>query len=200
MANTWAYLTADADFMRAGNEPVFNAMVEGTITLGDATVENSQTENLAAGMVINGAGIPDGTTILSITDSETFEMSANATSDNQRVEIDVEIYTDAQLIDLYKDVAKDQMYADISASIDNSADNADVIDDIVESNNGTKHLEITLSKLQLYFFYLREYDIADTENGDKLRMYQSAYESAKNGFGNLKRSDTAAIAGGRIKI
>ena len=54
-------------------------------TNGDATVTMNDTGNLEAGMSVTGAGIPAGTTVASITDGTTFELSANATADQTNV-------------------------------------------------------------------------------------------------------------------
>lgn len=51
-----------------------------TTTNADATVTTSSTAFMRAGMTITGTGIPVGATIASITNSTTFELSANATA------------------------------------------------------------------------------------------------------------------------
>lgn len=51
-----------------------------TTTNGSANVTNADTTGLVAGMSISGTGIPIGATILSITNSTTFVLSANATA------------------------------------------------------------------------------------------------------------------------
>lgn len=49
-------------------------------TNADATVTVTNTDILRPGMGVSGTGIPGGTTVLSITDATTFELSANATA------------------------------------------------------------------------------------------------------------------------
>lgn len=49
-------------------------------TNGDATVTCASTTGLFAGMTVTGTGIPGATTVLSVTDSTHFELSANATA------------------------------------------------------------------------------------------------------------------------
>jgi len=53
-----------------------------SITNGDATVTTSSTAYVYPGQPISGTGIPASTTVLSVTDGTTFEMSANATATN----------------------------------------------------------------------------------------------------------------------
>ena len=47
---------------------------------GDATVTTSDTSEIWVGQPVSGVGIPSGATVLSITNSTTFELSANATA------------------------------------------------------------------------------------------------------------------------
>lgn len=55
--------------------------LNGTTTTGDATVTGlTWTGSLSTGMLVTGTGITAGTTILSITDLNTIELSANATA------------------------------------------------------------------------------------------------------------------------
>jgi hypothetical protein len=49
-------------------------------TNGDATVTTADTSLIWVGLPVTGSGIPSGTTVLSITDATTFELSANATA------------------------------------------------------------------------------------------------------------------------
>ena len=49
-------------------------------TNGDATVTTADTSLIWVGLPVTGSGIPTGTTVLSITDGTTFELSANATA------------------------------------------------------------------------------------------------------------------------
>lgn len=51
-------------------------------TSGDATVTMDDTSELFVSMSVSGTGIPSGATISSITNSTTFELSANATASN----------------------------------------------------------------------------------------------------------------------
>jgi len=54
--------------------------MSASTTNGDATVTVADTSNLAAGQTVTGTGIPASTTVLSITNGTTFELSANATA------------------------------------------------------------------------------------------------------------------------
>ena len=54
-------------------------------TSGDATATMDDTSVLVVGGPISGTGIPSGTTIVSVTDGTTFEMSANATATNTNI-------------------------------------------------------------------------------------------------------------------
>ena len=56
------------------------ALASSTTASGDATITVSSTTNLKQGMAISGTGIPSSATVLSITNSTTFELSANATA------------------------------------------------------------------------------------------------------------------------
>jgi hypothetical protein len=49
-------------------------------TNGDATVTTADTSLIWVGLPVTGSGIPSGTTVLSITNDTTFELSANATA------------------------------------------------------------------------------------------------------------------------
>jgi len=57
------------------------SLTGSTTANGDATVTVSSTDNLTAGMLVTGDGIPVNTTILSVTSPTVFELSANATAD-----------------------------------------------------------------------------------------------------------------------
>lgn len=57
--------------------------LNATTTLGDATVSLAWTGSLEVGMSVTGLGIPNGTTILSITDLNTIELSQNATASGE---------------------------------------------------------------------------------------------------------------------
>ena len=61
--------------------PISLTLTDCDVNSGDATIElnSGNTLRLLVGMTISGTGIPDGTVISSITDTDTFEMSANAT-------------------------------------------------------------------------------------------------------------------------
>ena len=50
------------------------------VTSGDATVTHDANSDIVAGLSVFGTGIPDDATIASITNSTTFELSANATA------------------------------------------------------------------------------------------------------------------------
>jgi len=55
-------------------------LTSSTTASGDATITVSATTNLKQGMLITGTGIPSSATVLTITDSTHFELSANATA------------------------------------------------------------------------------------------------------------------------
>jgi len=55
-------------------------VIECTTTSGDATVTTTDTSDLRAGKGVTGSGIPASTTILSVTNATTFELSQNATA------------------------------------------------------------------------------------------------------------------------
>ena len=51
----------------------------------DATVTMDDTSFVKKGMIVTGTGVPDDTTVLSITNATTFELSANATATNDPI-------------------------------------------------------------------------------------------------------------------
>jgi len=55
-------------------------VIECTTTSGDATVTTTDTSDLRAGKGVTGSGIPASTTILTVTNATTFELSQNATA------------------------------------------------------------------------------------------------------------------------
>ncbi len=55
-------------------------VIECTTASGDATVTTANTADLRAGTGVTGTGIPASTTILSVTNATTFELSQNATA------------------------------------------------------------------------------------------------------------------------
>ena len=67
-------------------------------TSGDATVTMDDTSVLVVGAPISGTGIPASTTVLSLTNSTTFEMSANATATNTNITMTVNTCTAAYQI------------------------------------------------------------------------------------------------------
>lgn len=76
-------------FIAAGNAGyIYNSSdftQDCAITTGDATVTTSSTADIWVGQPVSGTGIPTGTTVLSITNSTTFELSANATATSSGV-------------------------------------------------------------------------------------------------------------------
>ena len=56
-------------------------------TNADAKVVTADTTKIAVGQKVSGTGIPAGATVLSITNSTTFELSANATADGSNVSV-----------------------------------------------------------------------------------------------------------------
>ena len=62
------------------NAPITDGTCDTTNT--DATVTMDNTGRIAVGMSVSGTGIPVGATVASITNSTTFELSANATATN----------------------------------------------------------------------------------------------------------------------
>ena len=76
-------LSVTANSSDTGNGSFTDATVD--TTSGDATVTMDSTSALIAGGTISGTGIPSGTTIASITNSTTFEMSANASATNSNI-------------------------------------------------------------------------------------------------------------------
>jgi len=74
----------DFDFLEKRDDKlVLGQTATASITIGDATLSSISinTSNLLAGMPIVGTGIPDNTTISSITDSATLEMSQVAAAE-----------------------------------------------------------------------------------------------------------------------
>ena len=73
---------ANAAFAGAGAQSGYIGSVAVSITTatGDATVTVADTSVITVGAPIVATGVPAGTTVLSITDGTTFEMSANATA------------------------------------------------------------------------------------------------------------------------
>ncbi len=67
-------------------------------TSGDATVTMDDTSVLVIGAPISGTGIPSSTTVLSLTNSTTFEMSANASASNNNITMTVNTCTAAYQI------------------------------------------------------------------------------------------------------
>ena len=76
-------LSVTANSSDTGNGSFTDATVD--TTNGDATVTMDSTTTLIVGGTISGTGIPSGTTIASITDGTTFEMSANASATNSNI-------------------------------------------------------------------------------------------------------------------
>ena len=76
-------LSVTASSSDTGNGSFTDATVD--TTNGDATVTMDSTTTLIVGGTISGTGIPSGTTIASITDGTTFEMSANASATNSNI-------------------------------------------------------------------------------------------------------------------
>lgn len=64
---------------------------QATTTNGSANVTNADTTGLVAGMSITGTGIPANTTILSVTNTTTFVLSANATATGNFVSLTVSL-------------------------------------------------------------------------------------------------------------
>ena len=63
---------------------ISNSFTDATCdtTSGDATINHDANAHIVAGLSVSGTGIPVGATILSITNTTTFELSANATASN----------------------------------------------------------------------------------------------------------------------
>jgi len=75
---TPTYVFANSSDTGNGKNTFTNSTVD--TTSGDATCTMDDTSVLVVGAPISGTGIPASTTVLSITDATTFELSANATA------------------------------------------------------------------------------------------------------------------------
>tara|TARA_R110000765_G_scaffold71788_2_gene139360 strand:+ start:2791 stop:5112 length:2322 start_codon:yes stop_codon:yes gene_type:complete len=80
---TPVYVFANASDTGTGKNTFTNSTVD--TTSGDATCTMDATIVLVVGAPISGTGIPASTTVLSITDATTFELSANATATNTNI-------------------------------------------------------------------------------------------------------------------
>ena len=70
---------------------VYAETISSNITSGDATVTVTSTSTFSVGQPVTGSGIPDNTTILSITNSTTFELTANATASTTGVALSITV-------------------------------------------------------------------------------------------------------------
>lgn len=68
--------------------------ITASITTGDSTVSGIGFEESIEGATVTGAGIPPGTTVLSVTDGTHFELSANATATDAEVSLTIGATTD----------------------------------------------------------------------------------------------------------
>ena len=96
-------ITGNADVATAAGDDINFGnglnLTSAATTISDATVTCLSTANLKVGMTVTGTGIPAATTVLSITDGTTFELSANATATNSGLTLSaVFTYTGATTI------------------------------------------------------------------------------------------------------
>ena len=80
---------------------------------GDATVEHDGASTIAVGMSVTGDGIPAGTTVDSVTDADTFELSANATDDGTNVTLTFFLHRGVAII---KKTGSDQLQMGVDLS------------------------------------------------------------------------------------
>lgn len=82
---SYAFGTTSHDGTDAGN--YYKSFTDATMDTSnaDATVEHDGASTIVTGMSVTGTGIPAGTTVASVTDDDTFELSSNATADGTNV-------------------------------------------------------------------------------------------------------------------
>lgn len=96
-------------------------------------------------------------------------------------------YSDAALLDLYKDAAKLEMKLDIEQALSIAYDDdGTTLDDATDKN--AVRLERALAFKQLCLFYQKNDAGAETKNRIRWDLYRSLYERERVGFGGLSRT------------
>lgn len=96
-------------------------------------------------------------------------------------------YSDAALLDLYKDAAKLEMKLDIEQALSIAYDDdGSTLDDATDKN--AVRLERALAFKQLCLFYQKNDAGAETKNRVRWDLYRSLYERERIGFGGLSRT------------
>lgn len=96
-------------------------------------------------------------------------------------------YSDAALLDLYKDAAKLEMKLDIEQALSIAYDDdGTTLDDATDKN--AVRLERALAFKQLCLFYQKNDAGEQTKNRARWDLYRSLYERERIGFGGLSRT------------
>ena len=195
---TWTTISASGSFMRATNETLYNTVIRCDITSASDAVVMDTTDDLESTLVLNGVGIVSDSVIVSVDSDTQITIDNNATETLTNTDIVFNIYTDTNISNEYKTVAKSIMLIDIKQSISNNFDVDDLIDSISDENED--YLNQTLAYLQLVMKYTSLGTPVDSENEQRMIQYQKLYDSAKTGFSNLKSDNVPTMSSGRFKI
>jgi hypothetical protein len=98
-------------------------------------------------------------------------------------------YSDAALVSLKYNVAKNQLKHDMRQSLglgDNTTDNTR-LDDVTDKYE--TDIQNALMYLQLYWFFVEVNDGEGTKNNDRMKQYKGAYEQAKREFASMRLDD-----------
>lgn len=181
----WSSLTADVNYMRGANRDVFNIEIACSLTKDSDSVtitDTNTTTLLTAGMVVEGKGVPSGTTISSISSNTAFKLSQQATATINSI-LSIERVTDNELKELFVYEAKMDLKDDLITALNIDQEDDDTIDDVVDLNS-TK-LQMVLAIKQLEYYYLQNNDGEGSQTYERYKYYKKKYEDHKQRFSSI---------------
>lgn len=179
---TFSTLTADTTYMRGANKDVFNSVLIGNLTNNDETVTVPSTATLQTTLGVTGHGVPASTTISSITNTTTFEMSKKATK-TMTTPLSFTTVTDAELSELFYYESKLDLEYDIRAALNLDPEDTTTLDDVTDLNE--TFLGMALANRQLMYYYLQNNDGDGSASYDRMRYYTKQYSDMKANFSKL---------------
>lgn len=179
--------------MKEPNKDAFSFTVIADLTSTSKNIVVNTVSNIEVGKSITGVGIPDDTTISSITEStKTVELSAVATRTSTE-KLDVWQYTDTEIKALSYDAAYNKLKQDIQMFLSITDTNlTSTLDSLYTDYKNT--LEYALTYLQLYYFFRSASRVPDDKEIYLAEQYLRDYNEIKIKFKMFENSNINTAA------
>lgn len=186
----FADIRLNAEQFRQQNYDVVTKSLAMQTTEDDTECECT-TIGLAVGMKVSGAGIPDGATIATITDNNTLDLSADATS-TSRINAIIEILSDDEIELLKYTAAIEKIKQDLQSDLNiPDSDLTTALEKIYTNYSGMISAALLACQAMYYYFELG----GGTESNTYRRYshYKNEYEYIRKQYGKIKISESISV-------